>query len=124
MRIRIFSMFWDKAHFNKRGKNHFPDITQFINNKIGILLTKSLDVSRFSSILGVKNDLKGIAPSRSFENIKFYRWLKISVAQKHLPYSHSMLKTIYILYIVFKTQNMGGNFSLYSIYSISFLKFL
>jgi len=27
-------MFWGKAHFNQRGKNHFPDITQFINNKI------------------------------------------------------------------------------------------
>jgi len=49
-------------------------------------LTKSLDFSRFSSILGVKNDLKGIAPSRSFENIKFYRWLKIGVAQKHFVF--------------------------------------
>lgn len=33
--------------------------------------------------MSVKNDLKGITPSRSFENIKFYRWLKIGVAQKH-----------------------------------------
>ena len=56
-------------------------------------MTKSLVFSRISAILGVKNDLKGIAPSRSFKNIKFYRWLKIGFAQKHRM-------TLYLYYIL------------------------
>ncbi|MCI5655249.1 MAG: hypothetical protein MR300_02230 [Ruminococcus sp.] len=67
-----------------KGQKSLSQLHSFNYNKIRILLTKSLVFSRVSAILGVKNDLKGIAPSRSFENIKFYRWLKIGVAQKQV----------------------------------------